>query len=267
MTTAGLPQKGEKMKASYHNSRKGNPHHNDRTFDVDKAGHIDKERMKDNKYVCVYPEMKNDFASAEKKFYKENFKEYLERHNEKVKKQRNHKRKKNVDDLLKNIRTKPEETIIQIGNINEYPEDRNDMLYIFNELQKYSNKITHHHCKILDAALHMDESTPHIHLRKVWMYKEDGINMIGQEKALEHAGIPLPNPDLPVSKYNNRKMTYDRMMRQKLYDLCKERGIDIDEVPDKKNQVHLTKEQYIEKIIEERERAQRKRDRDRRVGM
>ena len=99
------------------------------------------------------------------------------------------------------------------------------------------------------------------------MYKEDGINMIGQEKALEHAGIPLPNPDLPVSKYNNRKMTYDRMMRQKLYDLCKERGIDIDEVPDKKNQVHLTKEQYIEKIIEERERAQRKRDRDRRAGM
>lgn len=29
------------MKASYHNGRVGNTHHNDRTFNLDKAPHID----------------------------------------------------------------------------------------------------------------------------------------------------------------------------------------------------------------------------------
>ena len=257
------------MKASYHNGRIGNPRHNDRTFDIKKAKHIDEEKMALNKYVCVHPEFLGDrekhphpFAEAEKKFYSENFAEYLDQWNEKVRKQRNYSRRKNVNDLLNGSRTKPEETIIQLGNIDDHPEDRGILLDIFNELQSYSNKITHHHCKILDAALHMDESTPHIHLRKVWMYKENGINMIGQEKALEHAGIGLPYPDLPASKYNNRKMVYDAMMRERLYQLCKERGLEIDEVPDPNNRVHLTKEQYVEKILADRERAEKKREKE-----
>lgn len=261
------------MKVSYNNNREGNPHHNDRTIDLSKAKHIDPERTKFNKYVCVYPELKDHvtrsgkkdyFGAAEYKFYAENFKEFLDRHNKKVKKQRNYGRKKTVKSLLTNYNTRPEETIIQIGNMYDYPEDRDDLLYVFSELQKYSNKITHHHCKILDAALHMDESTPHIHLRKVWVYKEDGMMMIGQEKALEHAGIPLPEPDQPKGQNNNRKMTYDRMMREKLYELCRDRGLEIDTTPDPENQKHLKKEEYIDKIYRERERAQRMREEKRR---
>ena len=274
------------MKASYHNSRKyNNPKHNDRTFldkqkeedgveepavekrDGGKAGelasHIDRSRSRMNQYVCVHSGM--DFESAEKKFYAENFGKYVEQRNESVRKSRHKERKQiTTNDLWENPRTRPEETIIQIGDINNQPDDPMILLRVFNELQKYSNKITRKHCKILDAAIHMDESTPHIHFRKVWVYEENGIKKISEEKSLERAGIERPNPDRPSTKWNNRKMTYDRMMRQKLYELCIEHGLDIDIVPDLHNRVHLEKNDYVnKKIREERERAEEERRRRR----
>ena len=44
------------MKASYHNGRVGNPHHNDRTFNLDKAPHIDQSLTPKNRYFCTFPE-------------------------------------------------------------------------------------------------------------------------------------------------------------------------------------------------------------------
>ena len=65
------------------------------------------------------------------------------------------------------------------------------------------------HVHLLDWALHLDESTPHIHERHVF----DCENKYGevapqQEKALEVLGFNLPDPDKPLSRRNNRKITF-----------------------------------------------------------
>ena len=268
-------KKGEKrkrMKASYHNSRDfGSPRHNDRSFlkgltleeKYKLAPHIIHERTGLNKYVSVYPG--KDFRETEVEFYAKIFKPYVDDVNKKRDRSHHKEVKEGARLTTEMLRldklTKPEETIIQIGDMEDYPDDPKILLRVFEELQKYSNKITHNHCKILDAAVHMDESTPHIHIRKVWVYEKDGIKRIGQEESLRWAGIPLPYPDRRQSKFNNRKITYDRMMREKLIELCKEHGLEIDTVPDLHNREHLSKEELARKVQADRERAERRRRR------
>ncbi len=249
------------MKASYHNGRKnqkeGNANHNDRNFDVTHAPQIDPSLSHLNRYLCVYPDMA--FQDAELRFYKENIKPWIDQKNQKRKEQRHKKRMETVEQVYRNKRTQPEELILQIGNGKEHPDDPTDLMECYNELMEYSDKLTQHHCKILDAALHMDEPGmgPHMHVRRVWLYAEDGVLKIGQGKALEQAGIPLPEPyqldeaGTPVrdpdgqlilqkpSQYNNRKIMYDRLMRKKWYDIVESHGYTIDRTPTNVKHVSL----------------------------
>ena len=236
------------MKATYHNGRGGNPDHNDRHISKNTADHVDWDKTHLNRYVCLYPGM--TFRQAEKKFYRETFKKYRQERNRTAKKYRHADRKKTVDSMLRNERTRPEETVIQLGDVNEQPDPNNpqyreDLSEIFNSLVQYSNEITNYHGRILDAALHMDESTPHIHIRKVWVYNDSGVYKVGQEKALERAGVPLPHPERPQSQWNNRKVTYDRMMREKLISLCLERGYKIEIETADPHRKHMNKKDYI----------------------
>ncbi len=45
-----------------------------------------------------------------------------------------------------------------------------------------------------------------------------------QEKALEELGIPLPNPDKPKGRHNNRKQTFDAVCRTILFDITSGMG-------------------------------------------
>ena len=77
------------------------------------------------------------------------------------------------------------------------------------------------HVHVLDWALHLDESTPHIHERHVF----DCENKYGevapqQEKALEALGFELPDPDKPLSRRNNRKISFDAACRKMLFDIA-----------------------------------------------
>ena len=73
------------MKASYHNSRDfGSARHNDRDFDLSKAEHIDKDQLKKNIYITIYPG--ETFRDTEIKFYRENFGAYVDDINERRKK-------------------------------------------------------------------------------------------------------------------------------------------------------------------------------------
>ena len=72
------------------------------------------------------------------------------------------------------------------------------------DIEKFKAKYGDH-VHVLDWALHLDESTPHIHERHVF----DCENKYGevapqQEKALESLGFELPDPDKPLSRRNNR---------------------------------------------------------------
>ena len=102
------------------------------------------------------------------------------------------------------------------------------------------------HVHILDFALHMDETTPHIHERHVF----DCENKYGelcpqQEKALEALGIPLPDPNKPRGRNNNRKMTFDLICRNLLFDVCRQYGLEIEEAPEYGGKKYLEKQEFI----------------------
>ena len=99
---------------------------------------------------------------------------------------------------------------------------------------------------MLDWALHLDESTPHIHERHVF----DCENKYGevapqQEKALEALGFELPNPGKPLSRRNNRKITFDAACRKMLFDIAKRHGLELEEEAEYGNRQYLEKQDYI----------------------
>ena len=96
---------------------------------------------------------------------------------------------------------------------------------------------------VLDWALHLDESTPHIHERHVF----DGENKYGevapqQEKALEALGFDLPDPDKPLSRRNNRKITFDAACRKMLFEIAKRHGLELEEEAEYGNRKYLEKQ-------------------------
>ena len=84
------------MKVSVQAGKVGSTTHNSRNFDAekaDKADHIDTSRSHLNKYLAYYPELKHDFKAVEKKFYKEELKDWVAYKNRKAKKERHPERK------------------------------------------------------------------------------------------------------------------------------------------------------------------------------
>ena len=102
------------------------------------------------------------------------------------------------------------------------------------------------HVHVLDWALHLDESTPHIHERHVF----DCENKYGevapqQEKALEALGFDLPDPDKPLSRRNNRKITFDTACRKMLFEIAKRHGLELEEEAEYGNRKYLEKQDFI----------------------
>ena len=237
----------------------GDADHNCRNYDTTKSPHIMQEKIKDNVSMCVYPELIDDFTAAEKKFYEDNFQHLLDRQNANALKHRRKDRVKTMDEFRESRNNAVTESLFQIGNIYNQP-DKQVLAKAYNELMKYSDEITGGRCKVLNASLHVDESTPHVHTRMIWVYNsydEQGNPQleIGKAKALEQAGIPLPYADEPEdSRRNNRMMTYTDMMREKAYDLCREYGLEMDESPRERGEGY-TKTDYLDFIMESREAA------------
>ena len=102
------------------------------------------------------------------------------------------------------------------------------------------------HVHALDWALHLDESTPHIHERHVF----DCENKYGevapqQEKALEALGFDLPDPNKPLSRHNNRKIAFDAACRKMLFEIAKRHGLELEEEAEYGNRKYLEKQDFI----------------------
>lgn len=228
------------MRTMQHNSRtnaKGRVHgtkHNDRKFDVSKADNIDQERMKDNIYLNYYGDLGMSFEEVELKFYNENFGKQLERTNENYVANRHPERVKTMEEWKSSKRYCPEETVMQIGKLEEHI-DAKTLTKCYNDYNKRLHDWNMEHGRVfttLNTALHVDEAVPHIQARRVWHYKDaSGELRIGQEKALKAAGVELPDPKKAEGRRNNRKMTFDAMARQLWLDVCHEHGLDIEREP------------------------------------
>lgn len=237
------------MRATIHNGRTGkdgayNTKHNDRQFDIRNAEHIDPERVKNNRYWNWTGNPKMSFEDAEAAFYEQHIKQHLDAQNAKYRAQRHAERAKTMDEYRKSPQTCPEEVILQIGKMGDtIPADM--MARIIQEQINWEQQ-QFPGVKVLDVALHMDEQgAPHIHERRAWVYTDkDGNFAISQSRSLEQMGVELPNPNKPRSRFNNRKMTFSRMCREHLLQICREHGLEIEEIPQEKSLSGRTLEDY-----------------------
>lgn len=237
------------MRATIHNGRTGkdgayNTKHNDRQFDIRNAEHIDPERVKDNRYWNWTGNPETTFEAAEQAFYEKHIQKHLDAQNARYRAQRHAERAKTMDEYRKSPQTCPEEVILQIGKMGDtIPADM--MARIIQEQINWEQK-QFPGVKVLNVALHMDEQgAPHIHERRAWVYTDrDGNLAISQNKSLEQMGVELPNPNKPRSRFNNRKMSFSRMCREHLLQICREHGLEIEEIPQEKSLSGRTLEDY-----------------------
>jgi len=263
------------MKLTRHNGRSGkngayNPKHNDRRFDVANSEHIDEERAKKNVYWDCYQgfhfptdQEQEDrviysFEQVEKTFYSDRYDDFCEAQHERNRKTGHSNRDRTPEDLRLDKKTCPEESLLQIGTIEQTvpPEVLAQIAVEF--FEEFDLRFGEH-IHILDWSLHLDEATPHIHERHVF----DCENRYGeiapqQEKALEVLGFDLPNPDQKPSRLNNRKMTFDAVCRVMLFDICQRHGLHLDQEPEYGGRAYLEKQDYIlmkqkEKMAEQNE--------------
>ncbi len=141
--------------------------------------------------------------------------------------------------------TCPEETIFQIGSVDDGFPDSSILMEIFEDYQREVIARFGHNIHFLDAALHLDEAVPHIHVRKVWAYDgKDGLD-ISQNKALEEMSFERPEPDKAPNKWNNAKITFSEWERDIKLKLCQKYGLDIELVPKVPGKTSMTKEEAI----------------------
>lgn len=236
------------MRATIHNGRTSHlgaftPKHNDRNFDINHAEHIDPERVKNNRY-WNWTGKEITFEAAEQAFYEKHIRKHLDAQNARYRAQRHAERAKTMDEYRRSPQTCPEEVILQIGKMGDtIPADM--MARIIQEQINWEQQ-TFPGVRVLDVALHMDEQgAPHIHERRAWVYTDrDGSFAISQNKALEQMGVEFPNPNKPRSRFNNRKMTFSRMCREHLLQICREHGLEIEEIPQEKSRSGRTLEDY-----------------------
>lgn len=230
--------------------------HNDRQYDVTKAENINESMVikniilhydKDNvpHVIDNTDENRTSIDEHEHTIYQELFGDSLSAQHRRNEAARHPERNKSIDDLLDSKNTCPEETIFQIGSVDDGFPDSSILMEIFEDYQREVIARFGHNIHFLDAALHLDEAVPHIHIRKVWAYDgKDGLD-ISQNKALEEMGFERPEPDKAPNKWNNAKITFSEWERDIKLKLCLKYGLDIELVPKVPGKTSMTKEEAI----------------------
>lgn len=260
---------GERLRVSQHSGRSGSAKHNDRSFLAGRseawrqehAPHIDPERTDDN--VVWTWDGQTDVEASERAWYSQEYQRAQDATNARYAREGHSDRRKSTDQLYEGRLTRPEEMILQVGT----QADDIDPAEFAQAVDKYLDKLdewdTAHggHMHILSIALHVDESSPHLHIRRVWDYTDrDGLTRLGQAKALEAAGIELPDPGKPVGRYNNRKITFDAMARGWWQEACREQGWEI-ETEARPGMRHKEKRDFIyDQMTAEIDTARQERD-------
>lgn len=232
-----------KMRTTTRGGRQGKAKHNDRTYLPPE------ERPRENRYGYVgYSDAPNlTFREAELRYYEGRYSKGLEARNERYKRQGHKERCKTIEDLYKSDKTCPTETIFQIGDVDKCADPETLKKCYFEYLKVIQDWNSKHgwHFHILDYAMHFDESTPHVHERAIMDVKDkDGHFIIAQEKALREAGIELPDPSKPEGRYNNRKITFDKMRREMFQEICLKHGLKIEVEPRPQRQKHKSVHEY-----------------------
>ena len=66
-----------------------------------------------------------------------------------------------------------------------------------------------------------------------------------RKRRWKHWGFDLPNLDKPLSRRNNRKITFDAACRKMLFEIAKRHGLDLEEEAEYGNRKYLEKQDFI----------------------
>ncbi len=237
----------DKFRVTYHNGRAGGkgvylPQHNDRDK-IKSSDHIYLDRSAGNWYWNCYQDQNITFEQAEIRFYEKHFRQALDDHNRRAMEARHTERVKTMADYRKSKRTCPEETIIQIGCKGHTVDPKLLQRIVIEQINWETKRFPQ--CRVLDVALHVDETTPHIHRRCVWVaHDNEGREVVSQRRALDEMGVLEPDLTGTCGRHNNAKMTYTKLCRDHLMRLCIEHGLEIEVVPREHSQSGRELEEY-----------------------
>lgn len=189
-----------------------------------------------------------DFSKSEMLFYKTHLGPHVEAQNQKAIARRQYGRTQTIAQYKE--KHPPEEVLLYLGTKNV---DTEVLKAVFDDFRDWMGTAcwdAEKDCgvKLLDAALHLDETTPHIHMRQVYLYRgKDGHYQVSQNKALEALGYERPDTSKPVGRLNNAKMTFTATCRDKLFELARTHGVELETEPLPKTDVGLPLREYIQR--------------------
>ena len=266
------------IKATLRNSRTGSngklcmAAHNDRT----KGGWNYPEKVEQNYYWVMQngnpTQLKkstfHSFEEMEREFYDKHFQKHLDLQNEKHTKAGNISRIKKDKDgnplpasevYLKDKKKAPMETILQVGNKDTDLDEQTRKKLTVRAFDIYINhllNISNGSYKLLNTALHMDEETPHIHIRGVFVAKDkNGCEELAQKEAINNIKAKYPeifeNARKPMGKKGDKDLiAWTDYQRETWYysieRVAKEMGLDIhiNREVESPGAVHLEPMQY-----------------------
>lgn len=158
-----------------------------------------------------------DTEEAEKLLYEDMFQEEMDMQNEAYRKKGNYGRIWTMDEWRRSVRHRPLESVVKVGSKKIYllPKTLLESYHCFN---RWRNEGYGDIFELVSAVIYTGKVS-HIHERYVLYWTdENGVRHTGIDKALEQAGIGLPFPKREESRYNNRKMMFDRICREKWLD-------------------------------------------------
>ena len=252
------------MRETMHCGKRGNIKHNDHDPDI-KNAEWDKQKTKDNYHWMKDGDEGDSVADAELKSYNRIYGSALALQNQKHINNRQYGRVREMKDWMESAQYKSCEMILQIGDKDEHIEDVDALWSCAVELVNWKQKRYKGNYETLSISLHVDESTPHIHVRETWFYHDEpGVAHPGIKGAMKEMGVARPDPTKADGKDNYRKATVDAECRAKWCEIIKAHGIEIETEPLSPRK-HMDKKTFkefkeSEKALSERERKVSKRE-------
>lgn len=257
------------MRATMHCGKRGTLQHNDHDPKTKRA-EWDKSKTKQN-YLWSADGKRADgtfktVAEAELDSYNRIYGQALAQQNQKHINNRQYGRVREMKDWMESAQYRACEMLLQIGNKDERVDETGDVLwdcaveFINWKQQRYKGNY-----EVLSMSLHLDESTPHIHVRETWFYHDkQGVAHPGIKGALREIGVALPDPTKAEGEDNYRKTAVDAECRAKFREIIMAHGIELESEPLPPRQ-HMDKKSYkaykaSEKALSERERKVSKRE-------
>lgn len=236
---------GATNRLTMHNGRAGkdgvySADHNDRRFISENDEHIDPTRSHENIYASV-GNQNLSFKENERNFYIEHFGKALDEQNARNIKNGHPERNKTIDSILNDPKSCPEDTLYYI---NSDKCDRKTLNKIMSDYVKW-HKENYPQVQILNIAGHFDEAKDHFHIRRTYIgHDKNGNEVVSQNKALAEMGIQRPDLSRKEHRWNNAKMTYTKECREKLFEMCREHGIELTTEPQEHSKSGLSLEEY-----------------------